>query len=204
MYKEENDYELLYLIAEENEQAKELFYDKYKPLVEMKANKYYSYVKNRGYELNDLIQEGMIALTKAISDYREQKNVKFITFASVCIERQLLTFIRDINRQKHQILNSSVSIYESNGYSGRSLLEVLFDTKNINPEDSFINLEEQKELKDNIEKVLTKREKEVFELRLEGFSYQEISALLNISKKSVDGSIRRIKSKIINMKKDID
>ena len=104
MYKDHNDYELLYLVSENNEDAKEIFFDKYKSIVELKAKKLYPYVMNKGYELNDLIQEGMIGLSQAINDYKEQKNVQFSTFASICIERQIMTFVRDVTRQKHIIL----------------------------------------------------------------------------------------------------
>ena len=201
MYTDENDYELLYLVAEDSEDAKEILLEKYKSMVEAKANHYYSYAKTKGYELNDLIQEGMIGLNQAINDFKEQKNVKFITFASVCIERQLLTFIRDINRQKHKVLNDSLSIDSTNDNKGRPLLDILFDPKNLNPEDSFVNEEEQEELINSIKQILTDKEFEVFELRIKGFTYQEIASLLNISKKSVDGTIGRIKNKINNIKK---
>ena len=203
MYKDENDYELLYLIKEENEEAKEMFYEKYRPIVEMKAKKFFSQIQNKGYDLNDLIQEGMIGLSNAIKDYNEDENVKFITFANVCIERNIINFIREINRQKHQALNSSISIDEENKSSGRKLLEVLNDNSS-NPENSFIFLEEQEELKEKVKKNLTDFEKDVFDLRFEGFTYQEISILLNKSIKSIDGTISRIKQKIINNKKNID
>lgn len=199
MYTDENDYELLYLVSEENETAKEMFYEKYRPLVQMKASKYYNYINGKGYELNDLIQEGMIGLSQAINDFKEQKNVKFVTFASVCIDRQILTFIRDVNRQKHKLLNDSLSIDYTSSNLGRPLLDILFDEKNLNPEDSFIDIESEEELKASIKKILTKREYEVFELRCEGFSYQEIACLLNTTVKAVDGAMSRIKGKISNM-----
>lgn len=195
-----NDNELLYLIEEENEDAKELFYEKYKPLVEMKAKKQYSKIQNAGYDLNDLIQEGMIGLSKAIKDYSEDKNVKFYTFANICIERQILSFIRDVNRNKHQILNKSISIDASNDATGLTLLDLLNNDSSLNPEDEFILMEEQEELKQKIHKILTDKEKDVFDLRLEGFTYQEIAMLLNMTIKAVDGTISRIKQKILNIK----
>ena len=204
MYNDENDYELLYLIQEDNEDAKEIVYEKYRPMVEMKAKKYYSQIKSNGYELNDLIQEGMMGLSRAIKDYKDDKNSKFVTFANVCVERQMLSFIRDVNRQKHQVLNSSISIDQADEATGRTLLDVLNDDSTANPEKSFILLEEQEELKNKIKKYLTKKEQEVFDLRFEGFSYQEIAVLLNTTTKSVDGTISRIKQKITNYKKDID
>lgn len=199
MYKEHNDYELLYLVSENNEDAKDIFFEKYKPIVELKAKKLYPIVKNKGYELNDLIQEGMIGLSQAINDFKEQKNVQFSTFASVCIERQIITFIRDVNRQKHKILNDSISIDSSTDKKGRPLMEIIFDDKNRNPEDNLIELDEEIELLDKIKKVLSEREFEVFELRKQGFSYQEIACLLNTTKKAVDGTMSRIKNKINNI-----
>lgn len=200
MYENNNDYELLYLIEEENEDAKELFYEKYKPLVEMKAKKLYSKIQNAGYDLSDLIQEGMIGLSKAIKDYEEDKNAKFYTFANVCIERQMLSFIRDVNRNKHQVLNKSISIDASNEATGLTLLDLLNNDSSLNPEDEFILMEEQEELKEKIHKILTDKERDVFDLRLEGFTYQEIAMLLNTTVKSVDGTISRIKQKISNIK----
>lgn len=199
MYKDHNDYELLYLVSENNEDAKEIFFDKYKSIVELKAKKLYPYVMNKGYELNDLIQEGMIGLSQAINDYKEQKNVQFSTFASICIERQIMTFVRDVNRQKHKILNDSLSIDSTIDKKGRPLTEIAFDEKNRNPEDSLIELDEEVEMLDKIKSVLTDKEYEVFELRLQGFSYQEMALLLNTTRKSIDGTISRIKSKISNM-----
>lgn len=202
MYNDENDYELLYLIKEENEDAKEMFFEKYKPIVEIKANKIYNLYPNYGYDINDLIQEGMLALNEAINTYSEEKDVKFNTYANVVIERHLLSFVRKFSSQKHKLLNSSVSIDAENN-EGRILLEILNDNS-TNPEHSFITEEEQRELKEKMKERLTDREREVFDLRFEGFSYQEISRLLNISVKSVDGTISRIKQKLEKVKKDID
>ena len=202
MYKDENDFELLYLVKEEDEIAKEMFYEKYRPMVEMKAKKYFSQIQNKGYELNDLIQEGMIGLSNAIKDFDQDEETKFLTFANVCIERSIIDFIREINRQKHQALNSSISIDQTTP-SGRTLLDILDDNSN-NPEKSFIFLEEQQELKEKSKEKLTDFERQVFDLRFEGFSYQEIAILLNRSTKSIDRTISRIKQKIINNKKNID
>lgn len=199
MYKEHNDYELLYLVSENNEDAKDIFFTKYRPVVEMKAKRLYPSVKNKGYELSDLVQEGMIGLSQAINDYKEQKNVKFATFASVCIERQILTFVRDVNRQKHKVLNDSISIDSTVDKKGRPLMEIIFDDKNRNPEESLIETTEELELLDKVKKVLTEKEYEVFELRMQGFSYQEMACLLNTTPKAVDGAMSRIRNKINNI-----
>lgn len=200
MYREENDYELLYLVSENNEEAKEIFFQKYKPFIVNKANHLYPYIKNKGYDLNDLIQEGMVGLSNAINDFNEQKNVKFISFANICIERQMLTFIRNITRQKHKLLNDSLSIDSDTDNRGIPLKDAISDDKNTNPEDSFISELEEKDLLDKVRTLLSDKEYEVFELRLYGFTYQEMAMLLGATEKSIEGTIRRIKEKIAKLK----
>lgn len=199
MYKNENDSELIYLISESNEEAKEIFYEKYRGVIEVKAKKYANFVSSKGYDINDLIQEGMIGLTQALNDFKEQKNVQFNTFANLCIDRQIFSFIRNITRDKHKILNDSVSIDANVSPSGRPLVELLFDENNINPEEAFIERETKYELFKKIEDKLTKSEKDVFDLRMQGFTYKEIACLLNLTPKAVDGAIGRIKNKITNI-----
>lgn len=199
MYRDENDYELIYMVSED-ESAKEMFFQKYKPFIINKAQSFYSAISNTGYELNDLIQEGMIGLSKAIDDFKEQKNVKFSTFANICIERQMITFIRNINRKKHSLLNCSLSIDSDTDKKGVPLIETIFDDKNGNPEDSFISVEEEGELLNKIKDSLTDKEYEVFELKTMGFTYQEMASLLDVTVKSIDGSVRRIKNKLKNLR----
>ena len=192
--KKDSDYELLYLISENNEDAKKLFYEKYKPIIEMKVKKYISYVESRGYDYNDLVQEGMIGLSRAITDYKTQKDVQFNTFANVCIERQIFSFLRNIDSGKHKVLNDSISFDTTTNTYGKSLDQIL-DDKNINPETSFVQNEETTDLFDNILGELTDKESEVFKLRAQGFTYKEIASLLNISEKSVSKAIEKIKIK---------
>ena len=132
----DNDYELLYLISENNEDAKELFYEKYKPIIDMKAKKFAKYVEYKGYDINDLIQEGMIGLSRAINDFSEQKDVQFTTFANLCIERQMCSFMRNISTGRHKALNDSLSFENTKNTYGIPLSNIL-DDKNVNPETSF-------------------------------------------------------------------
>ena len=189
-----NDYELLYLISENNEEAKELFYNKYKPIIEMKAKKLSRVAQSKGYDYNDLVQEGMIGLTNAINSFSDQKDVQFTTFANLCIEGQMASFIRNISAGRHKILNDSVSFETTNSY-GSPLINLL-DDKNVNPETSFIESEEKEDLYNDIVSILKEVEVEIFELRAKGFSYKEIASLLNITEKSVGKHIERIKNKI--------
>lgn len=201
MYNDENDYELLYLISESSEEAKEVFFEKYKPTIQTLVLKYFPLIKNKGYEINDLYQEGMVGLSQAINDYREQKNVQFNTFAVVCIERQILSFIRNVSRNKHKVLNESISIDTTVNSAGRNFIDTMADSEIANPENSFINIEEAEQILKEIKEVLTDKEYEVYTLRAKGFTYQEIASLLNTTAKSVDGAISRIKTKINNIKR---
>ena len=194
----DNDYELLYLISENNEDAKELFYKKYKPIIELKAKKFTKYVESKGYDYNDLIQEGMIGLSKAIKDFSEQKDVKFTTFANICIERQILSFMRNISAGRHKVLNESLSFDTTTNSYGMPLIDLL-DDKNVNPETTFIESEEKESLYNDIVSILNEKEIEVFDLRTKGFTYKEISGLLNITEKSVGKYIEKIKTKISKM-----
>ncbi len=192
-----NDYELLYLISENNEDAKELFYNKYKPIIEMKAKKLSKIAQSKGYDYNDLVQEGMVGLTNAINSFSDQKDVQFSTFANLCIERQMFSFIRNISAGRHKILNDSVSFETTNSF-GSPLINLL-DDKNVNPETTFIESEEKEGLYNDIVSILKDIEVEIFELRANGFSYKEIASLLNITEKSVGKHIERIKNKINKM-----
>lgn len=194
----DNDYELLYLISENNEEAKELFYKKYIPIIELKAKKFTKFVESKGYDYNDLVQEGMIGLSKAIKDFSDQKDVQFTTFANLCIERQMFSFMRNISTGRHKPLNESLSFDTTTNTYGKPLINIL-DDKNINPETTFIESEEKEDLYNDIVSVLKDIEIEIFELRAKGFSYKEISSILNITEKSVGKHIERIKEKISKM-----
>lgn len=196
--KYDSDSELYYLVSENNEDAKDIFFEKYENIIKMKAVKYKNYAESLGYDFNDILQEGRLGFSNAINDFKEQKNVQFYTFANLCIDRQLASFIRNISREKHKVLNNSVSLDATINSIGRPLKEVLLDDKNIDPEVSFIEAEEKAELFKKIEETLTTVEKDVFDLRVQGFSYKEISNLLGITPKAVDGAISRIKNKINN------
>ena len=190
----DNEYELLYLISENNEEAKDKFFEKYKPIIAMKIKKYISYAEARGYDENDLIQEGMIGLSRALTDYRSQKDVQFNTFANVCIDRQLYSFLRNIDSGKHKALNDSVS-YDTTTSNNYGNLNDVLDNKNINPETKFVEAEETNDLFDDILSVLTEKEADVFRLRSQGFSCKEIAALLNVTEKVVSHAIEKIKIK---------
>ncbi len=198
-YKNENDYELLYLVSENNDDARDIFYSKYENVIKIKASKYKKYVESMGYDFSDILQEGRLGLTNAINSFKEHKDVQFHTFANLCIDRQLATFIRDISRDKHKLLNTSISLDSTTNSVGRPLTEIILDERNVDPELSFIEAEEKEELYNKIDDILTTTEKDVFDLRIQGFSYKEIANILDITPKAVDGTISRIKNKLSNI-----
>jgi RNA polymerase sporulation-specific sigma factor len=201
-YDQYNDFELLDLTCAENEEAYDVLYNKYKSVVEIKAKKYLRYVKNKGLDLNDLIQEGMIGLSEAIRDFKTQKDVKFSTFANMCIERQINSAITKANRIKHRSLNESLSLDDKVTDDDKSLMDTVFDVKDTDPSNYLVALENKEEFYEKVEKELTPLELKVLYLRLKNLNYNEIARKLNKSYKSVDSAIQRIKNKLRLVFKD--
>ena len=194
-YRDYNDYELLSYIAEQNEDAEEILYEKYKPIIVSFGKKVFPYVANTGLELNDLVQEGMLGLNQAMKYYDDHKENSFYTFAKTCIERKILTLVTTQRRQKHRILNESLSIDTANPEKTYGMEAFLKDTS-TDPEVVLISKEREEQLIEKVHQVLTNFEDEVFTLRMNQFSYQEISAILDKDKKSIDNALQRIRIKI--------
>lgn len=194
-YKEYNDFELLDLISEQHEQAYDILYNKYYPIIKTKASKYLKYGRKKGLDHNDLIQEGNIGFNEAIRDFKSRKGVKFITFANLCIERQINGAVLAADRQKHKILNDSISL-ENTFAVKKPLIYFLADQKEKDPSNYIIELEQEAELNLIIKQLLTPLEQQVFELKLSNFSYKEIASILGKSYKSIDSTIQRIKNKL--------
>lgn len=192
-YDDINDYEVLSMVAD-NEDATELLFKKYKPLIIGLAKKTYGMTQNTGFDLNDLIQEGMIGFSTAINTFDENKDTTFFTYAKTCIERRLISLVKSASRFKHQILNESYSVEDL--ASDNKSLENLLEDSTSNPENKLIDDENTKELIKNIQKTLTNLESAVFELKISGFTYKEIAEILDKDSKSIDNAISRIKIKV--------
>ena len=188
-----NDYEVLSMVAD-NEEATEALFHKYKPLIIGLAKKIYNTNQNTGFDLNDLIQEGMIGFSTAINTFDENKDATFFTYAKTCIERRLISLIKSASRYKHQLLNESY--YVEDLVHDNKELENLLEDNNSNPENRLIDSENTKELTKNIQKTLTPLESAVFELKISGFNYREIAEILGKDSKSIDNAISRIKTKV--------
>lgn len=195
-YKEYNDYELLKYIAENDEEATDIMYKKYKPLIYGIAKRMMKYNKNAGLDLNDLVQEGMLALSKAIDRFNENDETMFYTYAKKCIERKILSLVISSNRLKRKILNESVSIEATYTLNDMKDIDYLFKSDTSNPENILLNEEKIQNLKDKAFEVLTVLEMQVFELRINDFSYKEIADILDKDIKSIDNAIQRIRAKL--------
>lgn len=175
-------------------QALEYLITKYKNFVRAKARSYFLI----GADREDIIQEGMIGLYKAIRDYNKDKLTSFKAFAELCITRQIITAIKTATRQKHIPLNSYVSlnkpIYDEE--SDRTLLDVLSGVKITDPEELIISREELNNMESKIGEILSDLEWEVLMAYLEGKSYQEIGEELNRHVKSIDNALQRVKRKL--------
>ena len=200
-YREFNDYEILNYINENNEEAMEIIYEKYKPLItKIATSMYKKYCKKTGLDINDLMQEGMLALNKAINSYQENKDVLFYTYAKKCIERKIISTVICANRQKHKVLNESIS-FEIDLDNNTNLEAFLGDSKN-NPEKIIVSNESSKEFLDDIKKSLTDIEVQVLQLKLDGFDYKEIAQIVGKDVKAVDNTIQRIRNKIKKIMKN--
>ena len=174
--------------------ALEYIIKKYKNFVKSKAKSYFLI----GADKEDIIQEGMIGLYKAIRDFDASKTASFKSFAELCITRQIITAIKTATRQKHIPLNSYVSlnkpIYDEE--SDRTLLDIIATNVVTDPEEIIISKEELKNIEGKMNELLSGLEQEVLELYLNGKSYQQIADRLQRHVKSIDNALQRVKRKL--------
>lgn len=195
-YTELNDYELVSLAQEKNEDAINLLHKKYQPLINKKCKKIYNYISRKGIELSDLIQECMIGFEEAIKNFNQDDNVTFYTFCNICMDRQLRSEVTKLNREKHKILNEAIP-FESVNEDGETInIADFIGSDEKNPETDILIHENIKELLNKIRKELTDFEECVFDLRLQEFNYKEIADILDKTPKAIDNALQRIKTKI--------
>ncbi len=194
-YRDINDYEVMYLIEENTEEAEDLLYQKYRPLILSCAHKYFKAANGRGLELEDFIQEGYVGLARAIQRYTIDKDCMFYTFALLCIDRQMQTVLRNAKSQKQEVLNNALSLDYELPSTDMIVSDVVEDQLEPNPLDLVIDLENWVQLTDFCND-LPFVQSQVFELRYHGFSYDEIGKLLDLSKKSIDSHLVRIRRKL--------
>jgi RNA polymerase sporulation-specific sigma factor len=189
-----NDEQLVELVHNGNSDALDYLIHKYRNFVRAKARSYFLI----GGDKEDIVQEGMIGLYKAVRDYKGDKLSAFKAFAELCITRQIITAIKTATRQKHIPLNSYVSldkpIYDEE--SDRTLMDVLTGAKVTDPEELMINHEQFTSIEGKVNELLSDLERKVLALYLDGRTYQEISEELNRHVKSIDNALQRVKRKL--------
>lgn len=188
------DEQLLLKIKNGDGVALDQLINKYKNFVRAKAKTYFLV----GADKEDIVQEGMIGLFKAIRDFKDDKLVSFKSFAEICVTRQIITAIKTATRQKHMPLNSYVSlnkpVFEEDGE--RTLMETINHDTVSDPEMLFISKEELNRIEGKINEILSPLELEVLHFYLQGKSYQQIALVLNKEVKSIDNALQRVKKKI--------
>lgn len=197
-YRQYNDDELIDRLRRGEEAIMDYICDKYKNLVRSKAKSMFIL----GADSEDLIQEGMIGLFKAVRDYDMGRDASFVTFAELCINRQMYTAVQASRRHKHLPLNTYVPLYgEASGddRDGLNVAEFLADRSELNPEEMFLDKERVAYLEKVIEEELSDFEKQVLDLYLTGMSYSQIARVLGRDEKSTDNALQRLKAKIRKM-----
>lgn len=193
-YNNENDNELLFMIEENDEIAEKTLIDKYDSIIKIILRKYQSTVSALGLDENDLYQEGLLGFMRAIKTYNKDKNVLFYTYASICIDFAIKSCIRTASTQKNEILNSSCSLDTLLDDEKQTFYSLIKDER-TNPELAILSKEEETGELDKLKERLAPFEKQVLDLKLLGFTNDEIAQTLSKEKKSIENTLSRIKTK---------
>ncbi len=192
------DEQLLARIREGDDEAERLLYERYKQLVRSRAHSYFLI----GADHEDLVQEGMLGLYKAVCEYDVEKAASFKSFAEICVTRQILSAIKNATRKKHTPLNHYVSLNASpvEADGELTLLDTMRSLRVADPEDVVIGRENFERMVQYLETTLSPMERRVLSLYLDGFSYPQIAARIEKPLKSVDNAMQRVKHKLEDFK----
>lgn len=194
MYEDLNDYELVSMAIEQNEDAFDILCKKYQPVFTQKSQKFIKYARNKGCDFEDLFQECIIAFNEAIKNFNPDEDITFYSFVNICLDRQILTELTKLTRDKNKPLNEALPL-EVSEESDSNLIDFIADNS-INPELGLISTESLKTLSKKILDILTSFEECVFKLKVQGFTYIEIANILDKDEKSIYNTVLRIKRKI--------
>ena len=192
-YKNQTDEDLIELLRKGQTDITDYIMDKYKYLVRKRANAMFL----MGGDTDDLIQEGMIGLFKAIRDYKQDRDASFFHFADICITRQIYSAVEASQRKKHQPLNGYISLNSEAGAEGNdSFLDLIESFENGNPEQMLIDRENVTAIREKAKETLSKMEWNVLEYHLQGLNYRQIAECMEKEPKSIDNAIQRIRGKL--------
>ncbi len=195
-YKDIDDGELLLMLHESSEDAKDILFEKYKYIIDIETRKYANVAKKLGYDLNDLYQDALVGFSDALVSYRDDKNSALSSFITLCVDRKLLASVIKAGRKKNKLLNDSLSLEYTYSSFASPLMDLLSDNSANDPLENILKEENLQELVQKIESSLSKSEYEVYSLMINGLKYDEIAELLNRSLKQVDNTIQRVRNKI--------
>ena len=184
---DKNDYELVFLAQEGNEDAINLLYQKYKPIIVKKSKNAIMFATHHGIDINDIMQECYIALEESIRNFSQDETASFYTFALLCIDRKITNYLRKTTSSKGKALNEAITIDDT-------LEKVIGDNTNI--ESNLMGKDSDNELTEIIRRMLTEFERKVFDLKIKDYSFEEIAKILNKDVKSIYNTFQRIKNKI--------
>lgn len=195
-YTDIDDGQLIIMLHEASEDAKDVLFEKYKYIIDIEMKKYSRMARTLGYDLNDLYQDALVGFSDALVSYRDDRHAALPSFITLCVDRKLQVAIKKAGRLKNKLLNESLSlehVYES--YAS-PLMDLLSDNSENDPLENILKEEKVKELVDSITESLSDAEYEVYSLMINGLKYDEIATLLNKNLKQVDNTIQRVRNKI--------
>lgn len=195
-YKDIDDGELLQMLHESSEDAKDILFEKYKYIIDIEIRKYTNVARKLGYDINDLYQDALVGFSDALVSYRDDKNSALSSFITLCVDRKLLASVIKAGRKKNKLLNDSLSLEYTYSSFASPLMDLLSDNSANDPLENLTKEENLQELVEEIENSLSKSEFEVYSLMINGLKYDEIAELLNRSLKQVDNTIQRVRNKI--------
>ena len=195
--------QIIEMVRENDENAKDLLFQKYKFIIDAGIKKYIFVSKKFGIDYHDLYQEADVGFSDALVSYRDDKDMSLPSFITLCVDRRLRIFIRKYTTQKNKIINETLSLEHIYDKTSSPLSDLISDNNENNPLDNMVKEEHLKELIDNIHNSLSTSEREVYNLMINGLKYDEIAMILNKNLKQVDNAMQRIKLKISNILKNM-
>lgn len=202
IYEDYSDDQLVQMIYESSEEAKDIIFDKYKYIIDIEVRKYSKMADMLGYDYNDLYQDALLGFADALNSYRDDRNASLARFITVCVDRRLQLSIKKAGRIKNKLISESLSLEHVYDQVSSPLMDLLSDNSENDPLENILKEEKLQELVDSIKKELSEAEYEVYSLMISGLNYNEIAILLNKTPKQIDNTMQRIKNKIKKILKD--
>lgn len=195
-YDNYNDNELISMIRESSEEAKDILFEKYRYIIDVEVRKYLTMANMLGYDYNDLYQDGLVGFADALNSYRDDKETALSSFITLCVDRRLHVAIIKAGRIKNKVLSDSLSLEQPYTQLQIPLKDLLSDNSENDPLENIVKEEKLSELVSKIKDVLSDSEYEVYSLMISGLKYSEIAILLDRNLKQVDNTVQRVRSKI--------